>query len=129
MGNWTSDVKLAPIEFDGDAITFHVKRLLIEDMSDMMKNFNPETQKLSFGAPSEVCELAARIIPKYVTRMAGMNKGDGTAFTIEEFMAVSNEFYFVPLIGQLFGELVSASVVGKSDEKNSVPPSAGSSAE
>lgn len=124
MGNWTAETSLEPIEFDGDLITFTVGRLLVEDMAEVMQNYNPTTEKLTFTDPAEVCGLAAKIVPKYVKGIRGMKKPDGTEFTVAEFADIAGkQFYFTGLVGALFGGLVSASVVGQA-VKNSEPPSA-----
>lgn len=122
MGNWTAETNLDPIEFDGDSITFTVSRLLVEDMAEVMKNYDPKTEKLTFADPAAVCSLAAKIVPKYVKRVSGMKKPDGSEFTAAEFSTVvCKEFYFTGLLGALFGGLVSVSVVGQAAAKNSAP--------
>ena len=124
MGNWsTNGVELEPIEFDGDSITFTVKRLLVEDMLVLSKYFNRETGALSFGSPLEVCQTAQEIFPKYIQKVGGMFKANGSAMTAEEFLTASKDFYFVPLVGQLFTALISASTVKATEAKNSEPPS------
>ena len=120
MGKWTASVTLDSIEFDGDKIVFTVGRLLTEDMTVMSKYFEPETGKLKFNSNTEICEIAADILPKRVVSMSGMTKADGTEFTLTEFIAASKEFYFAPLLGELFGKLMGISVVG-AQTKNSVP--------
>lgn len=118
MGNWTSKgVVLPPIEFDGDSVTFTVKRLLVEDMLTLSKHFDKANGTLKFESPLEVCQTAQSIFPKYVTGIVGMTNGDGGNVTVEEFIEASKEFYFVPLIGELFGALINASTV-KAQEKN-----------
>lgn len=127
MGNWTNKtVVLEPLEFDGDKIVFTVKRLLVEDMQTLSKFFDGSSGSLKFNNPLDVCKTAQEIFPKYVTALNGLNKEDGSAVTVEEFMEASKEFYFVPLVGQLFASLISVSTV-KSIEKNSVPPTVESS--
>lgn len=123
MGKWTEQVELPPIKFDGDDVVFSVSRLTVADMAEVMQYFDAATQKLSLKQ-EELCALAAKLVPKYVNNLVGMTKADGTAWTREEFIKVaSQEFYFVSLVGELLGSLVSVSVVG-SAEKNSEPPSA-----
>ena len=122
MGNWASKgVTLDPIDFDGDSITFVVKRLLVEDMQILLKFYKPESGTLAFDDPLEVCRTAQGIFPRYILSQIGMKKEDGTEFTLEEFNEATSEFYFVPLVGALFGALIGASTL-KGQEKNSVPP-------
>lgn len=124
MGNWsTNGVVLEPIEFDGDSITFTVKRLLVEDMLVLSKYFSKETGALSFGSPLEVCQTAQEIFPKYIQDVRGLLKADNVAMTPEEFLGASKDFYFVPLVGQLFTALITASTVKAVEAKNSEPPS------
>jgi len=120
MGSWSSKpVVLPPIAFDGDDITFSVKRLLVEDMMLLSNHF--KDGKMVFESPMQVCETAAKILPKYVTAIEGMSTADG-AMTLEQFTEATAEFYFVPLIGELFAKLITVSTVG-GQAKNSVPPS------
>lgn len=124
MGQWSSKpVKLDPIAFDGDNITFTVKRLLVPDM--MVLNKYIVGDKLAFSAPLEMVNVATEILPKYVIGIDGMT-ADGEAVTPEQFINSIGEFYFVPLIGQLFTALIAASTVGQ-QTKNSAPPSPNSS--
>jgi len=121
MGSWSNkSVVLDPIEFDGDMIVFSTKRLLVEDMQILMKFYDKETGNLAFSDPLEVCKTAGSIFPNYITDVKGMFS-DGVEMSVTEFLEASKEFYFVPLIGALFGALISASTV-KSKEKNSAPP-------
>lgn len=113
---------LAPIEFDGDSITFTVKRLLVEDMLLLSKHFDKANGTMKFESPLEVCQTAQSIFPKYVTGIGGMTNCDGGNVTVEDFLVAAKEFYFVPLIGELFGALITASTA-KVQEKNSAPPS------
>ena len=123
MGKWTAEVILDPIEFDGDTIVFTVKRILAEDMGIVMKHYKagPDgTAKLTFSDAAEMSVVVADVFPKYVTHISGMNKADGVPFTIDEFVQVAKENYFVPLIGQIFSGLMAASTV--QDLKNSATP-------
>ena len=122
MGKWTNDVTLQPIAFDGDSITFTVKRLLTEDMGVLLQHYDAEKGVIRFESQDKLAAVAAEIFPKYITGISGMTKADGTAFTVDEFVAVAKEFYFAPVIGQLFAQIMVASTVGAA-EKNSEPPS------
>lgn len=127
MGNWSSKgVVLPPIEFDGDSITFTVKRLLVEDMMVLSKHFNQKNGALQFESPLEVCQTAQSIFPKYVQGINGMLDEDGKPVTVEGFVEATKEFYFVPLIGELFTSLLTVSTV-KAQAKNSAPLSVASS--
>lgn len=121
MGKWSATVTLDSIVFDGDSITFTVNRMLTEDMTIMSKYFDPDTGKLKFNSNTEICEVAADLLPKRVVGMVGMTKADGSEFTLQEFNTAAKEFYFAPLLGELFAKLMSISVVGV-QAKNSVPP-------
>lgn len=125
MGKWTNTgVNLPAIDFDGDRISVSVKRLRMEDMSLMSKNFDTVTKTMRFSDPMEMCQLASKILPNYVVAFSGYKKGDGAEMLLDEFLqeAVS-EFYFVPLVGQIFAGLLSVSTVPKDLEKNLPPPS------
>lgn len=122
MGKWTATVTLEPIEFDGDQIVFNVNRLLTKDMGEMAKHYNESEGKLQFTSNAEVCTLAANIFPQYVNSVSGMVDGNGTQIDKERFIQIAQEFYFAPLVGQLFGKLMEISVVG-AQAKNSAPPS------
>lgn len=123
MGNWTSkSVVLEPIEFDGDSITFHVKRLLVEDMQVLAKYFDGSKGMMSFDNPLDVCKTAQEIFPKYVTGIKGLLDAEGHEVSVEQFLEASKEFYFVPLIGELFAKLIDVSTA-KAQLKNSAPPS------
>ena len=119
MGQWTQDgVPVEPILFDGDEVRFTLKRLLVEDMERMAVNFDTATKIMRFENPMEACKLASNLIPKYVLAINGCKKANGIEMTLEEFREAAMEFYFVPLLGQLFARLVTISVVGKEQEKN-----------
>lgn len=122
MGKWTATVELEPIEFDGDQIVFNVNRLLTKDMGEMAKHYNESEGKLQFTSNAEVCTLAANLLPQYVNSVSGMTDGGGAPIDKERFVQISQEFYFAPLVGQLFGKLMEISVVG-AQAKNSAPPS------
>ncbi len=121
MGKWTAEVTLEPVEFDGDTITFTAKRLLASDMGVVLQHYDSEKQTLRFANQSEMAKVAADIFPKYVTSISGMTKGDGTPFTVTEFIEASKEFYFMPLVTGLFSGIMAISSVGK-EAKNSEPP-------
>lgn len=120
MSKWLPDVTLAPIAFDGDSVVFRIKRLLVEDLNVLMSNYDRATGKLLYKSPEEVAEIAAKVVPKYVLAVDGLRKGDGAPFTLEEFLSVIPEAYFMPLVGALLVGLMSESVV--KNEKNSVAP-------
>lgn len=117
MGNWTKEVRLPEIEFDGDTVVFTVTRMLVEDMQMLSKFFDKDSGTLKFTDNLEVCGLAKTILPRRVVKIEGMKKADGTDMTREEYLAVASEFYFAELNGQLFGELMSVSVVKQQEKK------------
>lgn len=122
MGSWSNKaVRLEPIEFDGDAIHFQVKRLRIEDASVVMKFYDREAKRMRFNDPMELVAAAASIIPKYVVEVEGMKDAEGAHLTVEQFAEASKDFYFMPLLSQLFVGLMTVSVMSKADEKNSGP--------
>jgi hypothetical protein len=121
MGNWTAEVELYPIDFDGDKITFTAKRLLAADMGLVMSHYDAEKQMMRFASQMEMAEMCAEVFPKYVTKIDGMVKGDGGPFTLPEFLCAVKEAYFTPLITELFVQIMKISTVG-STEKNSAPP-------
>lgn len=124
MGNWTNKpIQLPEIQFDGDDITFTVKRLLVEDMLVLSKHFNAEKGVLSFGSPLEVCKTAQELFPKYVVGVAGLQTAEATPVSLAEFLEAVKDFYFVPLVGELFTALIVASTVKADERKNSEPPS------
>lgn len=124
MGNWTKDVVLEPIDFDGDKVVVTVTRLLTEDMQ-MLRKFQVDGV-FKFTDTMELCTTAAKIFPKYVVSVVGLLKADKTEMTRDEFLAASQEFYFVNLTASIFNKLISASVMG-AQAKNSAPPSPESS--
>lgn len=127
MGNWTNKpVVLPAIDFDGDKVVLTVKRLQVEDMQVLSKFYDRATGVLRFNDPLEVVAVAGTLFPKYIVGISGMTTADGDEVTVEDFIASCKEFYFVPLIGQLFSELVGCSTV-RSKAKNSVPPTPSSS--
>jgi hypothetical protein len=105
-------VRLDPIEFDGDKVVFTVKRLLVEDMLVLSKHFDADKKKMVFASPMEVCKTASEVLPKYVLAIDGYSKAVGTALTVAEFLEAAKEFYFVQLVGELFGHMVSISTAG-----------------
>jgi hypothetical protein len=121
MGKWTAEVELDPIEFDGDVIKFTAKRLLAADMGVVMSHYDAEKQMVRFASQMAMAEMCADIFPKYITKIEGMVKGDGTPFTLPEFLEAVKESYFTPLITSLFIGIMKISTVGIA-EKNSVPP-------
>lgn len=123
MGKWTAEVTLDPIQFDGDTITITAKRLLAADISIIFEKYDAETGKLRFANNAELAKVTADIFPKYITSISGMTKGDGTPFTVAEFVEASKEAYFIPLIAELFSALMQISTV-KAEEKNSDLPQA-----
>lgn len=126
MGNWTNKpVALEPIKFDGDSVVFTASRLLVEDMMVLSKHFDQAKGVMRFNSPLEVCAMAGDILPKYIKSISGYTI-DGQPMTLDEFFMAVREFYFVPLVGELFGKLVLISSVGV-QEKNSAAPSPESS--
>jgi len=125
MGKWTNEgIAVEPIEFDGDKVQFTLKRLRVEDMGLMAKNFDAVNKTMRFSDPLEMCQLSSKVLPKYIVSMSGYKKGDGSEMTLEEFLQEAiTEFYFVPLVSKLFGSLVSISTIPKDTEKNLPPPS------
>lgn len=118
MGKWSSNVVLEPIEFDGDKVVFSANRLLVDDMLVLSKYFDKDKGTIAFGSAMDVCKVAGEVLPKYITNITGMTKADNTPMTKDEFLQAAKEFYFVPLVGELFGRLVQASTVGSADAKN-----------
>lgn len=118
MGKWAGGgVKLEPIEFDGDSITFTVNRLKVSDMAPLAKHFQADGAMLTFSSQLEVCSVAAETLPRYVLTVEGMTKADGSAMTKDEFCAALPDFYFAELLGTLLTRLIEASTPGRA-EKN-----------
>lgn len=119
MGNWTSGgVVLDAINFDGDDIIITATRLTVKDMMLLSKFFDKEKGVMRFNNPLEVCETAAVILPQHIVSISGCKKQDGTEVTKEEFNAAMGEFYFVPMIGELFTKLMAVSTLNPEQVKN-----------
>lgn len=128
MANWSNKAVVLPaIPFDGDKVVFTAKRLLVEDMQVMAKFWDRASGKLVFKDPLDVSKTAAELVPKYIVGISGLIDSDGVTVSLESFKESASEFYFVPLMGALFAELMSISTA-KGHEKNSAPPSPESSA-
>jgi hypothetical protein len=127
MGNWTNKaVPLDEIEFDGDKIQFFARRMLVEEMQLLSKYHDKASGKLKFDDPLEVCTVAQSFFPRALVGVKGLRSGEGVEMTIEDFLEASKEFYFVPLIGEVFAKLIAISTI-KASAKNSVPPTPESS--
>lgn len=122
MGNWSPTVVIDPIEFDGDNIIFTLERMEVSDFLKLSKNMSFESGKelkLTFVESMDVCVSATELFPKYVKNISGMTSKDGLSVTLEKFTTeLVNQTYFLNLIGQLLGELMTISVVNEVEEGN-----------
>lgn len=128
MGGFSKTVKLRPVHFDGDEVQITVERLKTEDMVDLSEvlNFDDGATKLTFKDSVQLCQVASKVVPKYVKAVAGLRFEDGTEMTLDEFHTlIPKEFYFMELVGDVLGQLVEVSTVQDHEEKNSESPSDG----
>lgn len=125
MGNWTREVLLDPIEFDGDIISVTVKRLLASDMDIVLHNYDSSGSPIA--TPVSMTKLAAELVPKYLVKLEGMVQKDGLPFTLEDFKQVCGDYYFAPLIGKIYGGILRHGSLSAEQLKNFMPPAQESS--
>jgi hypothetical protein len=110
MGTWTKDVELDVIEFDGDKIQVSVTRIRSEDMRAVLSNYDADGTATG-DAAQKVVRIAQELTPKYITKISGMKKPDGTEWTLAELIEVAGDYYFAPLIASIYAGLLEHSTV------------------
>lgn len=117
MSGFTKSVPFTT-QFDGDEVRMKLARLSRGDLA----KFAPyiETAKESGGVmrfkdSMEMVDVAAQIIPQYVSQFQGLNDADGEPVDLETALEQS---YFLPLVSVIIGRLVEVSSPKGEDEKN-----------
>lgn len=123
MGNWTPEVLLDDINFDGDIIKVKVTRMLTEEMQMMtqfmVKDDKTKEVKFSFEDSMKLVNTASKILPNRIKSIDGMKSGNGDFITAEKFNnELIKEFYFVEFTADVLAKLCEASIVQEDDEKN-----------
>jgi len=113
MGHFTP-VVIFTTEFDGDQITFKMRRLLRRHVVKLAPHVSQNGETLSFSGQMELMDIAAKIVPDVVESMTGLVI-EGRDGTINE---VLDEAYFAPLLGNLLVEMLRHCSAGNA-EKNS----------
>lgn len=125
MGSWTKgSVQLPVIEFDGEQVSVSIKhRLLTVDAQSLERFVDRERGSLRFSDAMEVMKMAGELLPRYVDSFTGYSDSTGSPLTAAEFCEhASREFFFVPLVGQIFVSMLEVSTLGKAQEKTSALP-------
>jgi hypothetical protein len=112
-------------EFDGDFVTVTMNRLKRKDAVKLAP-FLPEPDsegKYIFNTQQgfEFMDKAGEILGKYVTHIEGLKDGEGVPVPRELLFGNEDEAeaYFMPLLGEMMGDLMEASFVSDEETKKS----------
>lgn len=124
MGNFTRTFSKT-IEFDGDTISYTMKRLKRKkalDLAPYMTYDDDGNLKMTFEDQLKFVEVGATLLGDHLTEFSGLVvEGQEVQLNSTEFKEIFEEAYFMPLISELFNDLMSESFmdnddVGKSEE-------------
>jgi len=129
--------------FDGDTVTVQAQRLKQQDMAELAgfldyaakqaEALGPEerakgTVTLSvrdmFGSDQGFMNAARDVLPRRVTQLTGLTDEEGQPLTLEDII---EEVYFMPLLSEVLGWLVSSSFIEPTEGKASPGQPAASS--
>ena len=123
MGKFTKSTT-HNIEFDGDTVTVVLTRMKRKDAMKLMPFIQPpdadgKVKMIPFQDQMKMLDVAADILPKYITRVSGLMDLDTNVEldTKEASDRIVEEAYYMGLIGELIGEWVEASFLFEGGEK------------
>ena len=96
-------------EFDGDTITFKLRRLKQKHMlllSPHLEKMSGDDVKISFTDAMEAEDVLSKIIPDCIDSMEGLKTADGAVLNVSDIVG---ELYFSRLIGKIMGKLYEIS--------------------
>ena len=118
MSRFTPAVE-AEFEFEGDRVVVTLRRLSNKQMVALAPHLAPDPAApaaLRSGVIRSAALIAnsREVILECVTGFAGLKDSTGAALTLD---AVLDEAYFLPLLDQVFSELLKVSVLTEADAK------------
>jgi hypothetical protein len=111
MSNYVPTVRFET-EFEGDIISMELRQLTRKtflDWTPFLSKMDDEG-KLSEEDTIKMVNVAADILPEYVSDFKGLKDANGNPISIE---TVSTEVYFMDLVSILVTKLMEISQVGK----------------
>lgn len=120
MGTYTRSVTKF-YDFDGDKITVNFKRLLRSDameLSPYMQTKEDGTVTMSMQTQFEFSNVAAKVLKKCILSFSGlMIDGKEVTEKSEDYDAVFDDVYFMSLLMQIMGDVMSCSFMAGDTEK------------
>lgn len=111
-------------EFEGDTVVVEMDRLKKKDAIKLAPKLGePDEEgnfKLSFADQMEFTKAADDMLTKYVTKFEGLKDADGNAMQLADVCGDESASYFMTLLSNIFGDLMSNSFAKVEDEKKSV---------
>lgn len=108
--------------FENDEVKVSMRRLKKKDFIRISPHLGePDDNgkfKLKFADQMAFIEIAGGMLIKYVDSFEGLKDNEGNAISLEETCGEEEgEAYFMPLLSEMFSDLMSNSFSGKDDEK------------
>lgn len=117
MGNFTLSEKFVT-EFDGDEIIYELERADIETMKSLapFMEKQKEGSKISLGDELNAITIMGSVIPKFINfiRLPQLQHGGDVAQEL-----IFTKQYFLPLLGEIFSNLMEISNLKVEDVKKS----------
>lgn len=120
MGSYTRSVTKF-YDFDCDKITVNFKRLLRSDameLSPYMQTKEDGSVTMSMQTQFEFADVAAKVLKKAINTFSGLTI-DGKEVTekSDEYNSVFEDVYFMSLLMQIMGDVMSCSFMAGDTEK------------
>jgi hypothetical protein len=121
MGSYTRSVTKF-YDFDGDKVTVNFRRLLRSEameLSPYMQTKDDGSVTMTMQTQFEFADVAAKVLKKVINTFSGLTI-DGKEITekSEEYASVFDDVYFMSLLMQIMGDVMSCSfVVGDTEKK------------
>ena len=111
-------------QFDGDTVTVTMQRMKRKHAMKLLPFISEPDEsgnvKMTFQDQMEMLDVAAEFLPKYVNKIGGMRGEAGEELTTEAAVElISEESYFMGLVGEIVGDWTEASFMFEADEKKS----------
>jgi len=116
---------LHTIDFDGDTVSVKLRRVTRGDMLRIAPHLPTDGNEPTTEQNLIMLEEIAQVLPGYVESFDGLVDGNGEPITLE---TVISEAYFLELLGEIAGLLISSSSPTEKEGKNSDEPLAESMA-
>jgi hypothetical protein len=117
MSNYTEQLTIGPVEFDGDSVTIVAEQMDVMDM-ELIAPFVSDDGKVSFSNSLQLIKIASEILPDRVLAIQGLTVG-GKEVTKEEFVnSYINKTYFMELTSEIVSRMIEGATLTKDQEGN-----------